>query len=131
MSKVPWPLLNIRMHGNAGKQENVNAYCNQMYQIITDLENIGQLPICEIYICSDYPKLFSISEIDPEQPNKWKLCEARLFPSSLPSTPYNEQNNNQAILLQKMQTYTMKKLCLQGQKFKYTFKHPFLSKKIF
>lgn len=81
IARHSWPLLDVRMSGNAAKQDHVHAYCNQMYQISTDLENIGAVAITGVCIATDHPELVSLSELSKDNAweKKWILAPAELF----------------------------------------------------
>jgi hypothetical protein len=49
-----------------------------MYQIITELENFGQIPIISIAISTDHPELVAISE-QSLSTKAWELAHAELF----------------------------------------------------
>lgn len=82
-----------------------------MYQIITEFENIGPIPIHQLYICSNQTKLVSISE---EFAGKWKLCETKLFSFSLS----NFSDEETIILFQKVEAINSKQPSINGNKFR-------------
>ncbi|KAH7728431.1 Protein F46F11.9 a [Aphelenchoides avenae] len=81
VSSAPWPLLDFNFSGNAAQQSHVNAFCNQLYQILLDVQNAGMTEVTGLTMATDRPGLVSLSEKDPSSLATWRLCEAALSPT--------------------------------------------------
>lgn len=126
ITKKDWPLIDFRMAGNAsgrGSSHHINAYCNQMYQVITEIENIGKTQVYNFYLSTDRPELVSLSEeitniqnvenqYDSQLRSRWKLCESIWQPTS----SLLGSNGSTGILIHQISNINANKPFLIGQK---------------
>uniref|UniRef100_A0AC35TRX4 Trafficking protein particle complex subunit 8 n=1 Tax=Rhabditophanes sp. KR3021 TaxID=114890 RepID=A0AC35TRX4_9BILA len=70
------PLMNLKLFKTNTNSNNITAYCDQIFQINTQMENIGLVDIDKVVITTDHPQLVSVSEQDND---KWRLCKSHLF----------------------------------------------------
>ncbi|KAE9548274.1 hypothetical protein FO519_008509, partial [Halicephalobus sp. NKZ332] len=76
-----WPLLNFELSGQAARSRSINAYCNQVFQVMVTLDNIGEININGISIATDEPEYVAISEQGKNQ--SWNLCPAQITPNGI------------------------------------------------
>lgn len=126
VSQKTWPLIEFRMAGNAGGRasgHHINAYCNQMYQVITEVENVGNISVHQFYLSTDRPELVSLSEeagteqvenqLGPQLQSCWKLCESVWQPSS---TITLSSTGSSGILIHQIANINAQKPFVTGQK---------------
>ncbi|KAI1731495.1 ER-Golgi trafficking TRAPP I complex 85 kDa subunit domain-containing protein [Ditylenchus destructor] len=130
-----WPLLDFRMASTVAKKQqqsqalqyqHVNAYSNQIYQIITEIDNVGTVDVEHLYLATNRPDLVSLSQAESFQedsenkiPDKWSLCEAHWVASSSQQSmeEMNSTNESEGILLHRVTTISPSCPCAIGQTF--------------
>ena len=78
VSEQKWPLLNIELSGQAARAPQILAYASQMFQVLVNFDNIGDIPISAITISTDQPEYVSISEPSSDDMQKWNLCNGKM-----------------------------------------------------
>jgi len=81
VSSCKWPLLNIELSGQAARSKVISAYCNQIFQVMVTLDNIGEININKIAVTTDEPEYVAISEQGKSQ--TWSLCNAEVTPNGI------------------------------------------------
>lgn len=81
VSLSKWPLLNIELSGQAARSKMITAYCNQIFQVMITLDNVGEININNIAITTDEPEYVAISEQGKNQ--AWNLCNAEVTPNGV------------------------------------------------
>lgn len=67
----------------------VEACAGQILQIVFEVENIGQIPLHKMTICSNWPEQVSLSEPNPVMTTqRWSTCPMEVHPSSLANEPF-------------------------------------------
>lgn len=90
VSKNIRPSMKVNLFKNNENSTSISSYCNQIFQITTDIENLGPVEVDGICVATDKPNLISLSEsVD----NKWQICNSILYPSNENILVYNIHPN--------------------------------------
>uniref|UniRef100_A0A0K0G2K8 Trafficking protein particle complex subunit 8 (inferred by orthology to a human protein) n=1 Tax=Strongyloides venezuelensis TaxID=75913 RepID=A0A0K0G2K8_STRVS len=90
VSKDVMSSMKVNLFKNNENSTSISSYCNQIFQITTDIENLGPIEISGICVATDKPNLISVSE--PIN-NTWQLCDSHLYPTNENILVYNVMPN--------------------------------------